>query len=84
VLRKLGQASPHQLEYGMQIQAPLNSPHLAYWDTIVTTLFRRNTYFLCKVATRIFFAKFWLVKSMTSQSMAKIGYAQSRMILLTL
>jgi len=33
VLRKLGQASPRQLEYGMQMQAPLNSPRLAYWDT---------------------------------------------------
>jgi len=33
VLRKLGQASPRQLEYGMQIQAPLNSPRQAYWET---------------------------------------------------
>jgi len=32
VLRKLGQASPRQLEYGMQIQAPLNSPSLqGHW-----------------------------------------------------
>ena len=28
VLRKLGQASPCQLEYGMQVQAPLNLPSL--------------------------------------------------------
>jgi len=33
VLRKLGQASPRQLEYGMRIQAPLNSPRRAYWET---------------------------------------------------
>ena len=33
VLRKVGQASPRQLEYGMQIQAPLNSPRRAYWET---------------------------------------------------
>ena len=33
VLRKLGHASPRQLEYGMQIQAPLNSPRRAYWET---------------------------------------------------
>jgi len=32
VLRKLGQASP-QLEYGMQIQAPLKSPRRTYWET---------------------------------------------------
>jgi len=28
VLRKLGQASPCQLEYGIQVRAPLNSPRL--------------------------------------------------------
>jgi len=33
VLRKLGQASPRQLEYGMHIQAPLDSPRRAYWET---------------------------------------------------
>jgi len=33
VLRKLGQASPCQVEYVMQIQAPLNSPRRAYWET---------------------------------------------------
>jgi len=33
VLRKLGEASPRQLEYGMQIQAPLSSPRQAYWET---------------------------------------------------
>jgi len=37
VLRKLGQASPRQLEYadatGMQIQAPLKSPRRAYGET---------------------------------------------------
>jgi len=38
VLRKLGQASPRQLEYGMQIQAPLNSPRLAYWRLRVCSL----------------------------------------------
>jgi len=57
VLRKLGQASPRQLEYGMQIQAPLNSPRRAYWETQDL-----------QPATAIFSVKFWLVKSMTSQS----------------
>jgi len=73
VLRKLGEASPRQLECGMQIQAPLNSSRRAYWETQGL-----------QPATPIFSAKFWLVKSMTSQSMVKIVYAQSRMILLTL
>jgi len=32
VLRKLGQASPRQMKYGMQIQALLNSPSLlGHW-----------------------------------------------------
>jgi len=43
VLRKLGQTSPHQLEYGMQVQAPLNSLRLAYWDnTVLPTLLTTN------------------------------------------
>ena len=44
VLRKLAQASPRQLEYGMQIQAPLNSPSLLGDSGSAAC----NTYFLCK------------------------------------
>jgi len=73
VLRKLGQAFPRQLEYGMQIHAPLKLPRRACWETQGL-----------QPATPIFSAKFWLVKSITSQSVVKIGYAQSRMIALTL
>ena len=45
VLRKLGQASPCQLVYGMQIQALLNSPSLLGDSGSAAC----NTYFLCEV-----------------------------------